>query len=65
MEFRKMIFDGVTYNVLTDEELNDFLHEIRLKTELEIQHKRLLNGEITTMEFDDFEKKHRLKYNKI
>ncbi len=64
MKFREMTFDGITYNVLTDEELNDFIYEIKLKTELEIQHKRLLNGEITTMEFDDFVKKRQLKYSK-
>ncbi|MCD7950536.1 MAG: hypothetical protein LUG12_09805 [Erysipelotrichaceae bacterium] len=61
--FRKMTFDGITYNVLTDEELNNFIHEIQFRTKLEFQHKRLLNGEITTMEFDDFVKKHQLKYN--
>ncbi|MCD7894925.1 MAG: hypothetical protein LUG60_14715 [Erysipelotrichaceae bacterium] len=59
-----MIFDGITYNVLTDDELNELIDEIKLKTELEIQHKRLLNGEITTMDFDDFTQKHKLKYKK-
>lgn len=57
MEIRKMVFDGISYNVMTDDELN----EIELKKELDIQHERLMNGEIETMSVDDFAKKHQLK----
>lgn len=62
MEIRKMIFNGVSYNVLTDEELEEFVREIEFKKELDLQHKRLVNGEIETMSIDEFTKKHRLKY---
>lgn len=58
MVIRKMVFDGISYNVMTDDELN----EIELKKELDIQHERLMNGEIETMSVDDFAKKHQLKY---
>ena len=57
-----MIFNGVSYNVLTDEELEEFVREIEFKKELDLQHKRLVNGEIETMSIDEFTKKHRLKY---
>lgn len=57
MVIRKMVFDGISYNVMTDDELN----EIELKKELDIQHERLMNGEIETMSVDDFAKKHQLK----
>ena len=33
MEIRKMIIDGVFYNVLTDDELDDFIKEIEFKKE--------------------------------
>lgn len=62
MEIRKMVFDGISYNVMTDDELNDFVKEIELKKELDIQHERLMNGEIETTSVDDFAKKHQLKY---
>lgn len=62
MEIRKMVFDGVSYNVLTDEELKEFVKEVEFKKELDLQHEKLMNGEIETMNIDDFAKKHRLKY---
>lgn len=62
MEIRKMVFDGVSYNVLTDEELKKFVKEVEFKKELDLQHEKLMNGEIETMDIDDFAKKHRLKY---
>ena len=62
MEIRKMIIDGVSYNVLTDDELNDFVKEIEFKKELDIQHERLMNDEIETMSIEDFAKKHRARY---
>ena len=62
MEIRKMVFDGVSYNVLTDEELKEFVKEVEFKKELDLQHEKLINGEIETMDIDDFAKKHRLKY---
>ncbi len=61
MEIRKMVFDGVSYNVLTDEELKEFVKEVEFKKELDLQHEKLMNGEIETMDIDDFAKKHRLK----
>ena len=51
MEIRKMIIDGVFYNVLTDDELDDFM-----------QHERLMNGETETMSIEDFAKKRRARY---
>lgn len=62
MEIRKMVIDGVSYNVLTDDELNDFVKEIEFKKGLDIQHERLINGEIETMSIEDFAKKHRARY---
>lgn len=62
MEIRKMVFDGVSYNVLTDEELKEFVKEVEFKKELDLQHEKLMNGEIETMDIDDFAKKHHLKY---
>lgn len=62
MEIRKMIIDGVFYNVLTDDELDDFIKEIEFKKELDMQHERLMNGEIETMSIEDFAKKHRVRY---
>lgn len=62
MEIRKMIIDGVFYNVLTDDELDDFIKEIEFKKELDMQHERLMNGEIETMSIEDFAKKHRARY---
>ena len=40
MEIRKMVFDGVSYNVLTDEELKEFVKEVEFKKELDLQHKK-------------------------
>lgn len=57
-----MVFDGVSYNVLTDEELKEFFKEVEFKKELDLQHEKLINGEIETMDIDDFAKKHHLKY---
>lgn len=57
-----MVFDGVSYNVLTDEELKEFVKEVEFKKELDLQHEKLMNGEIETMDIDDFAKKYRLKY---
>lgn len=62
MEIRKMIIDGVSYNVLTDDELDDFIKEIEFKKELDMQHEKLMNGEIETMSIEDFAKKHRARY---
>lgn len=62
MEIRKMIIDGVFYNVLTDDELDNFIKEIEFKKELDMQHERLMNGEIETMSIEDFAKKHRARY---
>lgn len=62
MEIRKMIIDGVFYNVLTDDELDDFIKEIEFKKELDMQHERLMNDEIETMSIEDFAKKHRVRY---
>ncbi|MCD7949327.1 MAG: hypothetical protein LUG12_03560 [Erysipelotrichaceae bacterium] len=62
MEFRKMTFDGITYNVLTEKEMNELIQEVQFKAELEFQHEKLLHGEVETMELEDFEKKHRLRY---
>lgn len=57
-----MFIDGVFYNVLTDDELDDFIKEIEFKKELDMQHERLMNGEIETMSIEDFAKKHRARY---
>ncbi len=65
MEIRKMIIDGVFYNVLTDDELDDFIKEIEFKKELDMQHERLMNGETETMSIEDFAKKRRARYNGI
>ena len=62
MEIRKMIIDGVFYNVLTDDELDDFIKEIEFKKELDMQHERLMNGETETMSIEDFAKKRRERY---
>lgn len=62
MEIRKMVFDGVSYNVLTDEELKEFVEEIELKKELDLKHEKLMNDEVETIDIDDFAMKHRLKY---
>ncbi|MEE0490863.1 hypothetical protein [Catenibacterium sp.] len=62
MEIRKMIIDGVFYNVLTDDELDDFIKEIEFKKELDMQHERLMNGETETMSIEDFAKKRRARY---
>ena len=62
MEIRKMVFDGVSYNVLTDEELKVFVKEIEFKKELDLQHEKMVNGEVETMDIDDFAMKHCLKY---
>ena len=61
MEIRKMIIDGVFYNVLTDDELDDFIKEIEFKKELDMQHERLMNGETETMSIEDFAKKRRAR----
>lgn len=57
-----MIIDGVFYNVLTDDELDDFIKEIEFKKELDMQHERLMNGETETMSIEDFAKKRRARY---
>ena len=57
-----MIIDGVFYNVLTDDELDDFIKEIEFKKELDMQHERLMNGETETMSIKDFAKKRRARY---
>lgn len=62
MEIKKMVFDGISYNVLTDEELKEFVEEIEFKKELDLKHEKLINGEVETMDIDDFAMKHRLKY---
>lgn len=62
MKIRKMVINGVSYNVLTDDELNDFVKEIEFKKELDMQHERLMNGEIETMSIEDFAKNHRAGY---
>ncbi len=62
MEIRKMIIDGVSYNVLTDDELNGFVKEIEFKKELDIQHEKLMNGEFETTSIEDFAKNHRARY---
>ena len=62
MEIRKMIIDGVFYNVLTDDELDDFIKEIEFKKELDMQHERLMNGETETMSIEDFAKKRSARY---
>lgn len=62
MEIRKMIIDGVFYNVLTDDELDDFIKEIEFKKELDMQHERLMNGETETMSIEDFANKRRARY---
>lgn len=62
MEIRKMIIDGVFYNVLTDDELDEFIKEIEFKKELDMQHERLMNGETETMSIEDFAKKRRARY---
>lgn len=63
MKIRKMVFDGVSYNVLTDEELKEFVKEIEFKKALDQQHEKLINDKIETMNIDDFAKKHCLKYD--
>ncbi len=62
MEIRKMVFDDASYNVLTDEELKEFVEEIELKKELDLKHEKLMNDEVETIDIDDFAMKHRLKY---
>ncbi len=57
-----MIIDGVFYNVLTDDELDDFIKEIEFKKELDMQHERLMNGETETMSIEDFAKKRIARY---
>ena len=63
MGIRKKIVDGVSNNVLTDEELKDLVKQVELKKELHLQHDKLINSEVKTIYFDDFSKKHRLTYN--
>lgn len=62
MKMRKMIFNGIIYNVMTDEELNEFVREIELKKELDLQHEKLMRHHEKIMSIDDFAKKHRLIY---
>ena len=40
MEIKKMVFDGISYNVLTDEELKEFVEEIEFKKELDLKHEQ-------------------------
>lgn len=61
VEFRKVVIDGVTYNALTDEELEDYTKEVELKKELDLQHEKITNGTLDTMSLDDF----KTKYNKF
>ena len=63
MKMRKMIFNGIIYNVMTDEELNEFVQEIELKKELDLQHEKLMSHHEKIMSIDDFAKKHRLIYD--
>ena len=46
MGIRKKIVDGVSDNVLTDEELKDLVKQVELKKELHLQHDKLINSEI-------------------
>lgn len=61
VEFRKVVIDGVTYNALTDDELEDYTKEVELKKELDLQHEKITNGTLDTMSLDDF----KTKYNKF
>ena len=62
MDIRKMVFDGVTYNVLTDEELKNFCEEYALKKELESIHEQVENGTMACVDFDTFVKERKEKY---
>lgn len=55
-------YDGVSYDMLSDVELNEFVKEIEFKKEMDIQHEKLMNGEVETMSIDDFSRKHSSKY---
>lgn len=55
MENRKMIFDGVTYNCFTDEELED------LKTVIAYEERKK-NKSFEAIDFDDFLKEREKKY---
>ena len=50
MEIRKMFFDGITYNVFTDQELEDYKEYILL----EKKANDIKNGLFKGMEADDF-----------
>lgn len=59
MEFtnrlRKMIFDGKTYNVLTDEELEDLVIA-------EVFDKKYKDGDVELVDFEHFVKEKEAKY---
>lgn len=55
MENRKMIFDGVTYNCFTDEELEDF------KTVIAYEERKK-NIAFEPIDFDDFLEEREKKY---
>ena len=45
-----LIYNGEIYNYL------------ELKKDLDMEHERLMNGEIEKMSIEDFDKKHRARY---
>lgn len=49
----KVKMNDISFNDITEEEL---------KKELDLQHERLLKGEVETMSIDEFKKKHQSKY---
>ncbi|MCD7808554.1 MAG: hypothetical protein LUH02_04365 [Erysipelotrichaceae bacterium] len=59
MEFtnhlRKMTFEGKSYNVLTDEELEDLIIA-------EVFDQRYKDGDVKLVEFDNFVKERKKKY---
>lgn len=52
MMFKKMTFDGITYNVLTDEELAQVEHLGYLRSESERIHSDIESNTVTSEEFE-------------
>lgn len=59
MDYKKMIVDGITYNLITDEELEKIKHIEFFKNE----SKRIFNDvESTSISFDTFEERFKKRY---
>lgn len=59
MVFKKMTFDGVTYNVLTDEELEEVKHQAYLDY---VTEKTLQDLENNSVSYETFVKEKKSKY---